>query len=277
MVARARTLESRDVPQVVEFLERDPSSHLGLLVRLSDGPGWFGRLGQVYGYFQGRELVAVCQASHNITVSHASPPALVAFTEKLRYSGGVGSIVGPAEPVLALHGLLAERYGGFWSRPRNIRRAQPLMDWVHPSSVAAESSVRLLTTADYPSYYEASVHMYTHEIGVDPRTYGPSYAAGVKRRLSDGLAYGVVREGAVLFKADLGLVRGRQAQIQGVWMDPRLRGRGLAPAAMTGVLELMRDRYPQVSLYVNDFNAAAIRTYERCGFVQVGTFATVHF
>jgi predicted GNAT family acetyltransferase len=32
-----------------------------------------------------------------------------------------------------------------------------------------------------------------------------------------------------------------------------------------------------VSLYVNGFNTRAIRTYERVGFRQVGTFATVLF
>ena len=34
---------------------------------------------------------------------------------------------------------------------------------------------------------------------------------------------------------------------------------------------------PSVSLYVNDFNVRAVRTYLRVGFRQVGTFATVLF
>jgi predicted GNAT family acetyltransferase len=34
---------------------------------------------------------------------------------------------------------------------------------------------------------------------------------------------------------------------------------------------------PAVSLYVNAFNEAARRSYERVGFRQVGTFATVLF
>ena len=34
---------------------------------------------------------------------------------------------------------------------------------------------------------------------------------------------------------------------------------------------------PTVSLYVNDFNTAALAVYERVGFRRVGTYATVLF
>jgi len=34
---------------------------------------------------------------------------------------------------------------------------------------------------------------------------------------------------------------------------------------------------PVVGLYVNDFNAAARRSYEKVGFREVGTFASVLF
>ena len=36
-------------------------------------------------------------------------------------------------------------------------------------------------------------------------------------------------------------------------------------------------RYPRISLYVNDFNAPAVKAYERLGFAEVGALATVHF
>jgi predicted GNAT family acetyltransferase len=43
------------------------------------------------------------------------------------------------------------------------------------------------------------------------------------------------------------------------------------------VAECLRSVAPVVSLYVNDFNLPARRVYERVGFKQVGTFASVLF
>jgi predicted GNAT family acetyltransferase len=68
------------------------------------------------------------------------------------------------------------------------------------------------------------------------------------------------------------------AQIQGVWVAPEWRGRGLASRGMAAVVkDALRRSAPTVSLYVNDYNHAARRVYARCGFRRVGTFATVLF
>jgi hypothetical protein len=68
------------------------------------------------------------------------------------------------------------------------------------------------------------------------------------------------------------------ALVQGVWVHPQLRGRGLAAPAMASVVRsIQADLHRMPSLYVNDFNVAARRTYQRIGFRQVGTFASVLF
>jgi predicted GNAT family acetyltransferase len=85
----------------------------------------------------------------------------------------------------------------------------------------------------------------------------------------------VVEGDRVIFKADLGSVSAGVTQVQGVWLDPTLRGRGLAPAMMAAVVHYARRIAPVVSLYVNDFNAAARATYAKVGFRQTGEFATV--
>jgi hypothetical protein len=80
----------------------------------------------------------------------------------------------------------------------------------------------------------------------------------------------------VVFKAEAGIVGGGVAEIQGVWVQPTLRGRGFGRAGVAEVVDLVQDGLaPTVSLYVNDYNDRAIRAYEAVGFQRVGTFATV--
>ncbi|MCB0890846.1 MAG: GNAT family N-acetyltransferase, partial [Propionibacteriaceae bacterium] len=88
-------------------------------------------------------------------------------------------------------------------------------------------------------------------------------------------AYGIVTEGQVVFKADVGISCDGIAQVQGVWLAPHLRGRALAAPAMAEATRQILDTHEVVSLYVNDFNTRAVRTYLRCGFTVAGEFATV--
>jgi predicted GNAT family acetyltransferase len=91
-------------------------------------------------------------------------------------------------------------------------------------------------------------------------------------------AYARFVDGRVVFKAELAVVTRHTAQVQGVWVAPEWRGRGLGTAGMAAVVADALERVaPTVSLYVNDYNTSARRVYERCGFRPVGTFATVLF
>jgi len=76
----------------------------------------------------------------------------------------------------------------------------------------------------------------------------------------------------------VGAVTRAACQVQGVWVDPELRGQGLSVHGMAAVVQQCLERLaPAVTLYVNDFNTAARRAYERVGFRDVGTFMSVLF
>jgi predicted GNAT family acetyltransferase len=82
----------------------------------------------------------------------------------------------------------------------------------------------------------------------------------------------------LIFKAEVGTVGAGVAQIQGVWVKPEYRGKGVSVPAMAAVVKLvLADLAPVVSLYVNDYNEVALKTYRSVGFEQVDTFATVLF
>ena len=66
-------------------------------------------------------------------------------------------------------------------------------------------------------------------------------------------------------------------QIQGVWVHPAYRGRGLGTAGTAAVAGRLSAMGRVSSLYVNGFNHPARRAYEKVGFTQIASFATVLF
>jgi hypothetical protein len=126
--------------------------------------------------------------------------------------------------------------------------------------------------------FPAAVAMYTEEVGVSP--IGADGGRDYRERIVDLVrarrAYAKFVGGRVVFKAELAVITPHTTQVQGVWVAPEWRGRGLGTAAMAAVVrDALRRVAPSVSLYVNDFNTPARRVYERCGFRRMGTFATV--
>ena len=160
-----------------------------------------------------------------------------------------------------------------------MRARQLLYAIDRPSPVPADPHVQRASLNDIDVVLPASVAMFTEEVGYSPVSadQGASYRRRVAELLREGRTF--VRraaDGSVVFKADLGSVSTAVAQVHGVWVDPRFRGRGLAAPAMAAVVAgALRDIAPTVSLYVNDYNAPAVAAYQRVGFTQVGTFATV--
>jgi GNAT superfamily N-acetyltransferase len=64
------------------------------------------------------------------------------------------------------------------------------------------------------------------------------------------------------------------ATLVGVYVSPRVRGRGVIDALIGAALDWARDAgYPELTLDVHERNAVAIASYRRAGFDVVGEFA----
>ena len=201
---------------------------------------------------------------------------LVAAT-LLRRGARFASIFGPAEPVLGLW----ERLRHVWSAPFDVRREQPLLvmdrDPDPELLTGPAAAVRWGTEAEFERVLPAAAAMFTEEVGYSPFTSGAEgYRRRIRSLLRDGRSMVLTdHRGRVVFKADIGSLHGQVCQIQGVWVHPELRGRGLAVPCMAAAVTLARTVAPVVSLYVNSFNVPALATYRHVGFERHGEFATV--
>jgi hypothetical protein len=275
-----RVLRAADELAVRSLVRRDPVLNCVVDARLERAPDLNPhRLG---GYLWGvgepaEGLRAAAFAGGNLIPVGEDLGALELIAGQLGRSGrGCSSIVGPAESVEAMWSVLSRR----WGPARAVRASQPLLYADAPSGVEPDSAVRRVRPDELPRFLPAAVSMFTEELGMSP--IGPDAGRGYRARVAELIGAGRAfarfdSRGQVEFKAEIGVLGAHTAQIQGVWVRPDLRGRGVGTAAMAAVLKLALERAPSVSLYVNDYNTAGRRLYDRLGMRQIGTLSTVLF
>lgn len=276
MRRRVRTLGDRDLSAALQLLRARPVENVFVASRVALSgldPRLLGC--EVWGFEVDGELESLLHVGANLVPVNATTDAVKAFAAKLGPYRTCASIVGPADASLGLFEALSALWGTAWSHPREIRRSQPVMAIATEASVTPDARVRRIAMDDADAYFDAAVAMYTEEVGVSPLDGTDGYRRYVRRLVETGRAFGVVDGGRVLFKADVGSAAEGVCQVQGVWLDPALRGRGLSEPAMSAVIKLCRERWGTVSLYVNDFNTRAISCYSRIGMRRVGEFGTV--
>ena len=274
----ARLLDDRDRAAALAVCATDPVANVFVASRIQALGLEPGRLGaQLWGFEQGGQLTSLCYAGANLVPVQATPAAVAAFAERaLRQGRRCSSLVGPSAALAELWGYLRPH----WGPPRDVRAAQPLMAIDGPAQIAADPGVRRVRSDEIDVLLPACIAMFTEEVGVSPLIGdgGAAYRARVAELIRAGRAFARISGGRVIFKAEVGAATSQACQVQGVWVRPEFRGRGLAAPGMAAlVTEARRAIAPVVSLYVNDFNAPARAAYLRAGFRQVGEFMSVLF
>lgn len=239
----------------------EPSRFGGVLLGAHDGAG---------------ELSGAAFSGGNLIPIGGSTADWVALADHVgRLRRVCTSIIGPAEAVATMWSVLEPS----WGPARAIRAVQPLLTTSERSAVRPDRRVRVMQPDDIETYLPAAAAMFTEELGISPFAgqSGSGYRHRVEALLAAGRAFGIVDRHGMVFKADLGAVTRDTCQVQGVWVRPDMRGRGIGTAALAAVFDHALRRAPTVSLYVNDFNLAARRMYAKLGMRRVGTLKTVLF
>ncbi|NEE00018.1 GNAT family N-acetyltransferase [Phytoactinopolyspora halotolerans] len=277
-MAAVRVLGPEDFPTVSRLVDRNPvvDVFVGARVHASKlAPGRLG--GELWGYYESGELLSCCYAGANVIPVHATPAAARTFADMAARRGRrCSSLVGPADAVLTMWDLLRPE----WGPAREVRASQPVMAMSQTPTVPADSLVRRVRPDEVDILHPAAVAMFTEEVGVSPNGSdgGAYYRARLTELVRAGRAFARFENGEVVFKAEIGAVTPKACQIQGVWVRPERRGEGLAVGGVAAVVTCaLQEIAPSVSLYVNDYNRAAVETYRRVGFFDVGRFATVMF
>jgi predicted GNAT family acetyltransferase len=277
--ARVTVLDDAQRSAVQALLDDDPIVNAVVAARVRAAPSLRAEHlgGPLLGAHEGPGLKAACYHGGNLIP--VGLPDSDGVWEALanaiaRRPRTCTSLVGRREAVRTMWPTLTRR----WGPARSIRGRQPLLVLDAPATVAPDPAVRLASADDRVRYAAAAATMFTEELGVSPNVSpGPvAFRTRVDEMIASGRALGAFdHRGQVVFKADLGAITRHTAQVQGVWVRPDLRSRGIAAAALASVFRYALTLAPTVSLYVNDYNTAARRVYEKLGMRQHAVLSTV--
>ncbi|MHA7305033.1 GNAT family N-acetyltransferase [Arthrobacter sp. TMN-49] len=224
----------------------------------------------------GVSLAAACWVGSNVVPVEATAEHATYFGQWIvDHWQPHASIFGPAEATLALMDVLHK--AGISAQ--EIRANQPLLTISGAPLVEPNPALTVSRSGQFSEILAAAAAMFEEEVGYSPFLGGAeSYRRRVAWLISHGYSFSHDEpHGEIIFKADLGAVTRHATQVQGVWLNPQYRGTGLSAGYMAAVVVLAQAHAPITSLYVNDYNTRARASYERVGFIQVGTFATVLF
>lgn len=250
--------------QVLEFCSHDPVERVFLEDVARRG---FGRFVAVAG---GRSvLVSLCHLGANLVPSGSGCEAFA----DLAASSASKMIIGSEQAV----GELWAAAGRRMPRPRADRPGQPVYSIEEPP-VAGDTGLRPATLDDLEPLIPICAAAHEFELGVDPlERDAEGFRWRTRAQIADGRSWLWVEDDIVLFKAEASAWTPAAVQIQQVWVDPKVRGRGYGARGMRDLCRRLLAVTPVVTLFVRTENAPAIALYESIGMRLVGRYRSLLF
>ena len=226
LVDERRVSVVRDAAAVRRVLDEDPVGSCMVASRVAEHgvePSAIG--GELW--TRRRASESLCYAGANLIPLRGDLHDLNAFADKaMSTARRCSSLVGRAEFVMPMWRRLEHA----WGPARDVREHQPLMALSTAPQSPIDPAVRPVRIDELDAYLVAAIDMFIGEVGVDPRIGdgGRGYRRRVAGLIAAGRAWARFERGQVVFKAEVGSQSPSVGQIQGVWVHPDWRGRGLA-------------------------------------------------
>jgi uncharacterized protein len=259
----ARLVKRPRLSQILDFCAEEPIERVFLEDVARRGLGRFAAVRD------GGRLTAICHMGANLVPSGRGAAA---FAE-LASGADARMLVGEERAVTEL--WEAARDG--LPEPLEDRRGQPVYSLEQPPA-AGETELRPARLDDLDSLVAASAAAYREEVGVDAYARDPAlFEWRTRVQIEEGRSWLWSEGEGILFKAEASAWTERAVQLQQVWVDPGLRGRGYGKRGLADLCRLLLARTPVVCLFVRPDNAPAIALYEGIGMRRTIAFRSLIF
>ncbi len=241
--------------QILEFCAEQPVERVFLEDIARRGLGRFSALEDGAG-----RLTALCHVGANVVPSGRGCAAFAEATVR----GQARMIIGEQRAVDELWEAAAPRL----PQPRDDRPGQPVYALREPPE-PGETGLRPARLADLERLVPACAAAHREEIGIDPLARDPDgFRWRTRAQIEEGRSWIWLEEDVIRFKAEASAWTPAAVQLQQVWVDPEVRGRGYARRALRDLCRLLLEQVPCVCLFVRPENTPALRLYEAIGMTR---------
>jgi uncharacterized protein len=249
--------------QILDFCAEEPIERVFLEEVARRG------LGRFRGLAADGRLVALCHHGVNVVPSGRGCEAFAPYAVDDR----TFMIIGEERAVSDLWGEAQPRA----PRPRADRRGQPVFA-IDALPRPGDSGLRSASRDDLPVLLPACAAAHQDELGVDPLAVdADAFRLRPEEQIARGRSWVWHEGGTILFKAEASAWTPHAVQLQQVWVDPDVRGRGYGKRGLADLCRLLLQRVPVVCLFVRPENVAAIRLYEAVAMRRVLSYRSVLF
>jgi ribosomal protein S18 acetylase RimI-like enzyme len=250
--------------QVLAFCAQDPVERVFLEDVARRGLGRFLAVAD-----DGGVLSGLCHTGANIVPSGSGCSAFADAAGNARSR----MIIGEAGAVTDLW----EAARGMFPEPREDRPHQPVYTIDEPPP-AGDTGLRAATPQDLDLLVPVCAAAHELELGIDPLARDPdSFRWRTSAQIDEGRSWVWLEDGLVLFKAEASAWTPQAVQIQQVWVDPQVRGRGHGTRGLRDLCRLLLETTPNVTLFVRSENAPAIALYEAVGMRKALEYRSILF
>ena len=152
-----------------------------------------------------------------------------------------------------------------------------LFELRHAMKVREEvEGLRRATLDDLDEIAPVQAEMAEMESGINPLEVDPEgFRARCARRIEMGRVWVLEEDGKLIFKADVQADTPDVIYLEGVWVDPLHRGKGIGRKCMRHLCRDLLTRTKSVCVLVNEENARAHTFYRMCNFKVRGVYDSI--
>ena len=271
---KIRPLAPEDEAEVLSFLAERPIHTFGMVgfIRANGLVSAHNR-GTFYGCRDEEgQLEGVALIGHFILFETRTDGAIEAFAYLAQECRDAHMLLGEEENVETFWSYYADK----GQAPRRHCR-ELLMEGRYADEVKeAVTGLRLATIEDLDVIVPAHAQTVVDESGIDPlEVDAEGFRSRCARRIEQGRSWVWVEEGRLIFKAEVVSDTAETIYLEGIWVDPQERGKGIGTRCMSQLSRTLLKRTSSICLLVNEKLEGAQAFYKKAGYSFISYYDTI--